>query len=330
MVVLAEPVAGKKGDYAYRAKTGHFKLIANPISLKDLQREFPRWAWLRYPRGKAIVPSQYADRLWKIVNQKKSNAQSTVQILISGSTAVRVKAMAATKRTAFHLAPKLTAPGDKVLFYETHPVSAIFAIGEALSATKSTNSKWYQARVGKVRLLDTPITLAELRQMFPTWEWLRTVTMFAYVNSERANALLNRCKLKRTKFTEAMARIAGGGFGDAKTNALVEQAAVRKVTGHLKTRGYKVVSRERERIGYDLDATKGRTELHVEVKGVSGLGMQFLITQGEVAKAASDPSFRLMVVTQACTANAKLEEFSGRDIGRVFELTPVSYFATKN
>ena len=153
--------------------------------------------------------------------------------------------------------------------------------------------------------------------------------MFAYVTPERGKALLERCTLKSSMFVKELARSAGGGFGDSETNSLVEQAAVRKVTQILKRRGFKVSSRERERIGYDLDATKGKTELHVEVKGVSGDRLQFLITQAEVAKAKSDRFFRLMVVTEARTRSARVQEFSGRDFKRDFALAPVSYFAER-
>ena len=55
--------------------------------------------------------------------------------------------------------------------------------------------------------------------------------------------------------------------------------------------------------------------------------MQFLITQAEVAKAASDSQFQLMVVTNARTRRARVWEFDGRDFKRRFALMPVSYFA---
>lgn len=191
--VMANPVQGKPGDYAYRAKTGRFELLPNRISLHDLKREFPRWAWLRYPRGKAIVPAQYADRLWKLVHEKSS----TVQILISNAGYGKrlVEKLASSGRTVFWSAPKLTRVGDTVLFYVEEPVSAIVAIGTALSATRATSRKWYEAKVSKVRLLDSPITLVELRDMFPDWVWLRSVNMFAYVSPERAKALLTETRL---------------------------------------------------------------------------------------------------------------------------------------
>jgi hypothetical protein len=190
-----------------------------------------------------------------------------------------------------------------------------------------TSRKWYEAKVGNVRLLDAPIMLAELRAMFPDWAWLRSVNMFAYVSPERAKALLKRCALTFPAARDERTHASGGGFGDAETNAIVERAAVRKATHVLKRRGFRVRSRESERIGYDLDATRGRTELHVEVKGVSGDGMQFLITKAELAKAESDSLFRLMVVTRALTRNASVHEFRGRSLQHRFVLTPVSYFA---
>jgi hypothetical protein len=56
--------------------------------------------------------------------------------------------------------------------------------------------------------------------------------------------------------------------------------------------------------------------------------MQFLITQAEVAKAASDSQFRLMAVTNARTRRARVWEFDGHDFKRRFALMPVSYFAS--
>lgn len=56
-------------------------------------------------------------------------------------------------------------------------------------------------------------------------------------------------------------------------------------------------------------------------------GLILGITRAEVRRAASDQAFRLMVVTQARTRNARVHEFRGRDIKRRFDLTAVTYFA---
>jgi len=79
--VLARAVKGKPNDYAYRAKIGRFELLPNRVGIDTLRKRFPRWAWLRLPRGKAVVPARYADKLWQLVHQNRSS----VQILISNS-----------------------------------------------------------------------------------------------------------------------------------------------------------------------------------------------------------------------------------------------------
>jgi hypothetical protein len=84
--------------------------------------------------------------------------------------------MADTGKSAFWSAPRLTAAGDIVLFYVERPISAIVAVGKALSSARPTDDKWYEAKIGEVRLLNFPITLPELRQMFPDWAWLRSVS----------------------------------------------------------------------------------------------------------------------------------------------------------
>ncbi len=87
------------------------------------------------------------------------------------------------------------------------------------------------------------------------------------------------------------------------------------------------MSRERDKIGYDLEATKGRGELHVEVKGVSGAALKFPITSNEVKQATNDKAFRLMVVTQALTSAAKIHEYRGEALERRFKLSPIAYYA---
>ena len=104
--VLAEAKKPKPGNsYPYRAKTGRFELLPNPVGIHDLKRAFPRWSWLRYPRGKAFVPAHFADRLWKMVHEKNSD----VEILISGAGHgnTLLKKIAATGRAASWYVPEL-------------------------------------------------------------------------------------------------------------------------------------------------------------------------------------------------------------------------------
>ena len=135
--------------------------------------------------------------------------------------------------------------------------------------------------------------------------------------------------------TDAKARVVrrkglsqGGGYGNPKENKLVEAAAVRRVIKGLRKLRYRVKSREKERIGYDLDAIKSDEVLHIEVKGVSGGLAQFQITSGEVNRARSDPAFRLFVVTRARTRTAEIHQFSGTEFKDRFHLDPSAYRAT--
>ncbi len=122
---------------------------------------------------------------------------------------------------------------------------------------------------------------------------------------------------------------AGAGFGDSETNRKVEKAAVTAVTDDYVRGGYVVKSRESERVGYDLDATKRRTTLHVEVKGVQGDLLQFPITAREVECATDDKAFRLAVVTNALNPKLRrIREFSGSDLLRRFQLRPLAFIAT--
>jgi len=324
-VVMGYPVKGSPGDYAYRAKLGRFELTPNRVTYEDLKRIFPSWPWLRFPRRGAVVPDRIADRLWSLVHEK----QSRVQILISNAAygLRELYRMAETGTSGWWSCPKLTARGDKLLFYVEAPESAVLAVGTVLSGTRRTDSKWYEARVGNIEMLENPLSLAELRGMFPGWAWLRSVNMFAYVSPERARALLRRVNGARRASEDGLR--GGAGFGDPESNRLTERAAVRHVKSVFRDRGYLVSSREREQIGYDLDARKGRTKLHLEVKGVSGGLMQFPITRQELGRARRDPAFWLVAVTNARKPTRSMHEFAGTAVARLFRLQALSYMATR-
>lgn len=56
---------------------------------------------------------------------------------------------------------------------------------------------------------------------------------------------------------------------------------------------------ELERCGYDLHCTRNEVEEHVEVKGLSGSDLAFIVTAGEMTRAGQDEAFFLYVVTEA-------------------------------
>jgi hypothetical protein len=244
----------------------------------------------------------------------------------------RLLKAAGTKRTFNWSTPKDAGPGERVLIYIASPVSAAIAKGVVLAAARKTSTKDrydYRARVGEIELLPNQVDIRHLKKMFPSWRWLRYPRMHAVVPPEHGDTLWKLVHEKRenTLSLQQVAAKVGAGFGSAEQNRKVEAAAIRKVTRELKSRGYSVVSRERDKIGYDLDATKGRSELHVEVKGITGVALKFPITSSEKKRAANDKAFRLMVVTRALTSAAEIHEYQGKHLERRFKLSPIAYYA---
>ncbi|MCO1594869.1 EVE domain-containing protein [Micromonospora sp. RHAY321] len=92
----------------------------------------------------------------------------------------------------------------------------------------------------------------------------------------------------------------GAGFGNPTTNALVEAAGMKTVAQHYKRAGWRVQDVSKQNKGWDLTCTSSDEEVHrVEVKGVSGLAPNVLLTRNEERSAREDPGWRLAVVTKA-------------------------------
>lgn len=122
----------------------------------------------------------------------------------------------------------------------------------------------------------------------------------------------------------------GFGFGNPETNRKVEIAAVSHITQWYESRGWKVESKETEKIGYDLLCMKGSSEEHVEVKGRQGNSPSFIITAGEVKQAKSDPDFVICIVTSALKEERQTHRLTGEEFIEKYELSPIAYRAIKN
>lgn len=120
----------------------------------------------------------------------------------------------------------------------------------------------------------------------------------------------------------------GAGFGDPETNKLVERSAVECVTKQYKAAGWNVTSVEAEKCGYDLLCKKGKEEEHVEVKGVRGAVVSFIITAGEVRRAKNDQSFVLQVVTNSLSDDPRCHRFTGAEFRERFQLAEIAYKAS--
>lgn len=120
----------------------------------------------------------------------------------------------------------------------------------------------------------------------------------------------------------------GGGFGSPEVNRQVEQAAIKVATEYYQEHGWNVESVETQKCGYDLLCTKDTVQEHVEVKGVQGDGISFIITSGEVKQSQSNENFVLCVVTQALE-KPQLNRFTSKEFTEKFLLEPISYRAIK-
>lgn len=120
----------------------------------------------------------------------------------------------------------------------------------------------------------------------------------------------------------------GGGFSKAEMNRQVESAAISFVTQQYETEGWKVTSVEDAKCGYDLYCVKGSVEKHVEVKGVQGTALSFIITANEVRQAETDPDFVLGVITSALAEKPVMYRYRGKEFIAKFNLEILEYRAS--
>lgn len=87
---------------------------------------------------------------------------------------------------------KGTRQGDELWFYIQAPQKAIVAFGEALKNAKP-GKKWdYETEVGRIQWILNPVTLGELRGMFPEWGWTKNARGKTHLDDNRAEVLRSR------------------------------------------------------------------------------------------------------------------------------------------
>jgi hypothetical protein len=118
----------------------------------------------------------------------------------------------------------------------------------------------------------------------------------------------------------------GGVFADYESNVEVERAAVDLVRRHYEEHQWLVSSVEQKRVGYDLHCTQGMEEQHVEVKGIRGPELRFVVTAREVERSRADPQFRLATVTNVID-NPQMTIWTGEEFLRHFCLRALQYAA---
>lgn len=99
---------------------------------------------------------------------------------------------------------------------------------------------------------------------------------------------------------------------DPLVRCKVEEAAINETIAGFENDDYLVYSQEKDNVGWDLVATRGDRQLHLEVKGLSGSVLCVELTPNEYAQMlARRNSYRVCVVTTALT-NPQLAIFSYR------------------
>ncbi|SHM42502.1 protein of unknown function [Chitinophaga jiangningensis] len=110
-------------------------------------------------------------------------------------------------------------------------------------------------------------------------------------------------KYIETGIVPAASKINDHGMGrqmDVLKKAKVEKNAILAVTQYYKRLGFSVKSVEKDNLGWDLTATNSKTQLTLEVKGLSGKSIAAELTPNEYAHLKSNNEFaRLCIVTNA-------------------------------
>lgn len=118
------------------------------------------------------------------------------------------------------------------------------------------------------------------------------------------------------------------GFGTPEHRKVVEEAAIEAANAALKKLGYDSESREKDNVGFDLEAThKDGSTLHVEVKGTAGKQARFFMTANEHGYREA-PEWRLAMVVDALS-RPKVQIYALREFEREFDLTPMVWKGTK-
>ncbi|MBK9317296.1 MAG: DUF3883 domain-containing protein [Acidobacteria bacterium] len=152
---------------------------------------------------------------------------------------------------------------------------------------------------------------------------LRAVRELTTNSASRLNSLWSSDK-GRISDTAKIINSTGGGFGTPENNKKVEISAIKHVIQYLKARNWKVASVEADRKGYDLSCQKGHQKMHIEVKGISGSEVAFIITNGEMIRAQQDGNFYIYAVTDA-TSNPKIHIYDCIQLTEKFEIIPIAF-----
>jgi hypothetical protein len=113
-------------------------------------------------------------------------------------------------------------------------------------------------------------------------------------------------------------------LGTAEHRREVELAAERAVVAFYRRKGFSKLRVANQNCGYDYVFKKGRTALHVEVKGTSTAQERLFMTKNENGY-RSDPRWRLGMVTDALSEKPRVRIYDNRGFEKAFDLEPLVF-----
>jgi hypothetical protein len=127
-----------------------------------------------------------------------------------------------------------------------------------------------------------------------------------YADDPAKHQAFRREVLRFAETRTAPVRRKKGGRGLRQPDPLLRQkieiAAVKHTTNHFEGLGFDVDSIEKDNLGWDLVAVRGKRELRLEVKGLSGSQLVVELTPNEFAAMKSHrDSYRVCIVSMALT-----------------------------
>jgi hypothetical protein len=212
---------------------------------------------------------------------------------------------------------KEAARGDLILAYQTNRNELVGLARVERVEKRGRYLDLYLEPVEELRVKVRPLKQASERiNQIPALQPgpIKTLYDISKIDAEwllHAARKASRVDIKSAS-TAAEDWASGGGFGSADDNKEVEIAAMDAATDRLKDDGWKVKDVSVLKCGYDLECTRGRSKLHVEVKGSSGLEKKFILTQNELATWETDQNYCLVLVTLALEEHPLIDSFHGK------------------
>lgn len=176
-----------------------------------------------------------------------------------------------------------------------------------------TGDTWYvNVAWNRAFDLNQMITIDELAREVPGFAWNRVYSSGRIVDGSPAEHLASL--LGQGPLLPGAQQKVGQQYGTAEHNQLVELTAMEIVTASYEAEHYIVRDVSKQRLGWDLEARRGGTVSHIEVKGTTGPLPEFFLTPNEHRAASDQTGWVAVVVTKIFGAEPACHEFSGPQV----------------